>query len=85
MTRAWEPPIAELEDFIQLARRDWPKKTRIALLPFTGDAAQLISPKQLGQWLRFVDRLDDDRLCVSQPDLRSPESLAYAQQPEGPS
>ena len=83
VTRAWEPPIAELEDFIRLARHQWPKKTRIALLPFTGDAAQPIGSKQLGQWLRFVDRLEDDRLCVSQPDLRAPESLAYARQPEG--
>jgi hypothetical protein len=83
VTRAWEPPIAELKDFIEAAQRHWPKKTRIALLPFANDSTQLTSPQQLGQWLRFVDRVNDERVCVSQPDLRSPESRAYEPKPEG--
>jgi len=83
VTRAWEPPIAELEDFISLALRQWPKKTRIALLPLDSDPTQMTNPAQLSQWLRFVERLDKKRVCVSQPDLQPPESRAYVQQPEG--
>lgn len=84
ITRAWEPPIAELEDFIALARRRWPKKTRIALLPYTSGASTFTGPHQLGQWLRFSQRLKDKRVWVSQPDLSSPQSRAYAQQAEDP-
>lgn len=84
VTRSWEPPIAELEDFILQARRQWPGKTRIALLPFSSDSGQPGGPRQLGQWLRFSERLNDKRVFVSQPDLQSPESRAYAQQPEEP-
>jgi hypothetical protein len=83
VTRAWEPPIAELADFIELARSQWPKKTRITLLPFGGDGSGQNSPHQLAQWLRFSERLDDKRIGVAQPDLSSPESRAYAQA-EGP-
>lgn len=83
ITRAWEPPIAELEDFITLALEQWPKKTRIALLPVASDPIQVTSPAQLNQWLRFVERLDKKRVCVSQPDLQPPELTASAQQPEG--
>ncbi len=83
VTRAWEPPIAELEDFIRQARQDWPKKTRLALLPLASDPSQLTSPKQLGQWLRFVERLNDSQVCVCQADLSSPETRAFSQQSEG--
>lgn len=88
VVRAWEPPIAELSDFIDQARHHWPRKTRIALLPLANDHAHPTSPqltnhRQLKQWLRFAERADDERIFVSQPDLRSPESRAYDQQPEG--
>ncbi|MDI9243725.1 DUF2868 domain-containing protein [Marinobacter sp. CHS3-4] len=83
VTRAWEPPIAELADFIQQAREDWPNNTRLAILPLAGDTAQLTTPNQLGQWLRFVERLKDDQICISQPDLSSPDSRAFEHQPEG--
>lgn len=83
VTRAWEPPIAELADFITQARDHWPKKTRVALLPLASDPTQMTSPAQLGQWLRFCERLNDSQVCVSQPDLRSPEFRAYEQPSEG--
>jgi len=83
VTRAWEPPIAELEDFIELARHHWPRKTQIALLPYVSDITEVKIPRHLGQWLRFVERLDDKRIWVSQPNLRSPESAAHKEQPEG--
>ena len=88
IARAWEPPIAELGDFIDESLNHWPEKTRIALLPVANDPArptgpQLTNPRQLNQWLRFAERTGDDRIFVSQPDLSSPESRAYVQQPEG--
>ncbi|TGN39417.1 DUF2868 domain-containing protein [Marinobacter confluentis] len=83
VTRAWEPPIAELQDFIELASSQWPKKTRIALLPYAMDAHQINGRHQLDQWLRFSERLQDKRIWVSQPDLSSPETRAYGQQAEG--
>lgn len=81
--RAWEPPIGELADFIEQARHHWPQNTRIALLPVTGDPVNNTNPRQLSQWLRFAQRLDDEKLWVSQPDLSSPQPRAYKQQPEG--
>jgi len=88
VARAWEPPIAELSDFIEQARHHWPEKTRIALLPLPNDHAQPTNPqttrpRQLSQWLRFAERAGDERIFVSQPDLRSPQSRAYDRQPEG--
>jgi hypothetical protein len=89
VARAWEPPIAELSDFIEQARHHWPGNTRIALLPLANDHAhaqpgnpQITNPRQLSQWLRFAERAGDERIFVSQPDLRSPQSRACDQQPE---
>ncbi len=82
IARGWEPPIAELADFIEEARQHWPQKTRIAVLPLANEHAEPTG-RQLSQWLRFAERAGDDRIFVSQPDLRSPESRAYSQQPEG--
>jgi uncharacterized protein DUF2868 len=68
VTRAWEPPIAELADFIEQARQRWPKKTRVALLPLAATPTLAANPSQLAQWLRFTERLKDDRVFVSQPE-----------------
>jgi uncharacterized protein DUF2868 len=68
VTRAWEPPIAELADFIDQARQRWPKKTRVALLPLAAAPKLVASPSQLAQWLRFTERLKDNRVFVSQPE-----------------
>ncbi len=83
VARAWEPPIGELVDFIEQARHQWPQNTRIALLPLDSDPENDTNPRQLSQWLRFAQRLDDEKLWVSQPDLSSPQSRAYKTQPEG--
>jgi hypothetical protein len=77
VTRAWEPPTGELADFIEQARLAWPECTQLALLPVATDPTQLPSRQQLGQWLRFSERLEDRQLCVSQPDIRPPESRIY--------
>lgn len=82
VTRAWEPPIAELADFIELARNLWPEKTQIALLPYSSDNTKYAGPHQLGQWLRFSERLKDKRVWVSQPDLGSPLARAYETMPQ---
>jgi hypothetical protein len=77
VTRAWEPPTGELADFIEQARLAWPDATQLALLPVATDPTQPTSGQQLGQWLRFSERLEDEQVCVSQADVRSPGSRAY--------
>lgn len=55
VTRAWEPPTAELEDFLEEAVMQFPD-IRLALLPIATNPAQRPSDQQLAQWLRFADR-----------------------------
>jgi len=78
LTRAWEPPTAELEDFIGDARNHWPANTRITLVPLATDPEQPAPDRQLAPWLRFSERLSDKRLHVSRyPE--SPHQTAGAQ------
>lgn len=56
VTRSWEPPTAELEDFLEDASEQLPGVT-ITLLPVAGDPAQRPDEQQLGQWLRFAERV----------------------------
>lgn len=72
VVRAWEPPIAELQDFIELAMSHWPDQTRMALLPLASDPTKAVGPEQLGQWLRFTERLGQQRMWVSQAKPQSP-------------
>lgn len=65
LTRAWEPPTGELEDFLAEARRLWPSNTLIALVPLATAPGQPPEQTQLAQWLRFAERLGDERLQVS--------------------
>ncbi|SFL94569.1 DUF2868 domain-containing protein [Marinobacter zhejiangensis] len=65
LARAWEPPTAELEDFITDARSHWPANTRITLVPLATDPNQPASDQQLAPWLRFCERLADKRLYVA--------------------
>ena len=74
VVRAWEPPIAELQDFIELALDRWPEQTRLAILPLAYEPMKMVDPKQLGQWLRFTERLDDQRVCISQAQMQSSEA-----------
>lgn len=77
ITRAWEPPTGELADFIDQAMQSWPDNARLAILPLGSDPLQPTPARQLNQWLRFSERLNNERVCISQPDLRSPEYRAY--------
>ncbi|MDC0661011.1 DUF2868 domain-containing protein [Marinobacter sp. SS21] len=69
LTRAWEPPTAELEDFLTLARDQWPEATLISLLPLATDPRHRPGETQLAQWLRFAERQADPRLQVSVYEL----------------
>ncbi|MFC4257529.1 DUF2868 domain-containing protein [Marinobacter lacisalsi] len=55
LTRAWEPPTAELEDFLEDAATQLPGIT-LTLLPLATAPAQRPSYLQLAQWLRFANR-----------------------------
>lgn len=69
LTRAWEPPTAELEDFLTLARDQWPEGTLISLVPLATDSHCRPSQTQFAQWLRFAERQADPRLQVSIHEL----------------
>lgn len=55
ITRSWEPPTAELEDFLEDAGKQLPGLT-IILLPVAADPDQRPDEAKLGQWLRFAER-----------------------------
>ncbi|WP_138439790.1 DUF2868 domain-containing protein [Marinobacter alexandrii] len=69
ITRSWEPPTGELEDFLASARELWPTGTRVALVPLSLDSEREPEPHQLSQWLRFADRLGPGFVSVSAPRL----------------
>lgn len=71
VTRGWEPPTGELEDFLTSARELWPAGIRVALvpLPLHLDSEREPQPHQLSQWLRFADRLGTGFASVSAPRL----------------
>ena len=59
LTRSWEPPTAELADFLEEARAHCPDLTLI-LLPVAQEPSQPPAPALLAQWLRFAERLGPD-------------------------
>ncbi len=67
LTRAWEPPTAELADFLQDARRHWPERVAILLVPVLAELTEPPPAHQLAQWQRFADRHPELRLQVSHP------------------
>ncbi|MDK9558399.1 DUF2868 domain-containing protein [Marinobacter sp. M216] len=69
VTRSWEPPTGELQDFLTAARELWPRGTRVALVPLGLDARKEPEAHQLRQWLRFADRVGEDFVGVSVPSL----------------
>ncbi|MFL1485626.1 DUF2868 domain-containing protein [Marinobacter sp. LN3S78] len=56
VTRSWEPPTAELEDFLEDATKQFPDLALI-LLPVASDPSQPPAPQPLAQWLRFAERV----------------------------
>lgn len=69
VTRSWEPPTGELDDFLTDACAQWPASVRIVLVPLSLDGQREPESHQLRQWLRFADRLDPERVGVSVPRL----------------
>ncbi|SFR65996.1 Protein of unknown function [Marinobacter daqiaonensis] len=56
IARSWEPPTAELEDFLDEATDHLPG-IRITLLPVATTSSSRPTAWQLAQWLRFAHRL----------------------------
>ena len=56
LTRSWEPPTAELEDFLEDAVAQFPDLTLI-LLPVASEPSRRPAEQPLAQWLRFADRV----------------------------
>ncbi|AZT82150.1 DUF2868 domain-containing protein [Marinobacter sp. NP-4(2019)] len=69
VTRGWEPPTGELQDFLQHAREQWPRASHVAVVPLTTSGLDEPPAHQLQQWLRFTERLGTDFACVSLPPL----------------
>lgn len=80
LTRAWEPPTAELEDFIVQARQAWPANARISLAPLATNPQQSPNEQQLAQWLRFCERLADKRLQVGRYPAEAATTLSQGAQ-----
>ncbi|TNE73597.1 MAG: DUF2868 domain-containing protein [Gammaproteobacteria bacterium] len=69
ITRSWEPPTGELQDFLESALELWPDTTRVALVPLAQHADSEPAPHLLNPWLRFAERLGEARISVSVPQL----------------
>lgn len=65
VTRSWEPPTGELEDFLINAKKLWPKGTQIALVPLATHIEQEPDTHQIQQWLRFAKRTGPEFIAVS--------------------
>ncbi|EMP54641.1 hypothetical protein MSNKSG1_15067 [Marinobacter santoriniensis NKSG1] len=73
VSRSWEPPTGELQDFLLEAREHWPRNTRIALLPLAPNPLQRPADGPLQTWLRFAERLPGGQASVVLPALEAPE------------
>jgi hypothetical protein len=69
VTRSWEPPTGELEDFIIKAQKAWPKGAQIVLVPLATNTAREPEHHHVQQWLRFAYRTDAKFVSVSLTDL----------------
>lgn len=65
VTRCWEPPTGELEDFISKAKERWPEGAQIALVPLAINNTHEPQKHQVQQWLRFACRIQTQFLTVS--------------------
>ena len=70
LTRCWEPPTGELQDFLESARRLWPGGTRVALVPLAADINREPDSHQIQPWLRFAERVGHEFVRVSLPPLQ---------------
>lgn len=65
VTRSWEPPTAELADFLEQARQSWPPQTLVVLVPLAAESLAAPAEHHINQWLRFSERNDQGRIQVS--------------------
>ncbi|QSP95632.1 DUF2868 domain-containing protein [Marinobacter salinisoli] len=65
VTRSWEPPTGELQDFLETALETWPPHVVVHLVPLSPDPNQPPDDRQLRQWLRFAHRTGGDGIGVS--------------------
>ena len=65
ITRSWEPPTGELDDFLASARDLWPKGTKVALVPQAPRIEREPDSHQVQQWLRFAERAGPEFITVS--------------------
>ncbi len=72
LTRCWEPPTGELQDFLDSARGIWPSGTRVALVPLAADINREPAGHQIQPWLRFAERVGNEFVRVSLPPLQWP-------------
>lgn len=56
VTRGWEPPTGELQDFIEAAHALWPSSASLTLVPIAPEPAAPLDRHQLPQWLRLQER-----------------------------
>lgn len=65
VTRSWEPPTGELEDFLTTAQNLWPEGSQIALVPLATHIEREPDAHQVQQWLRFAKRVGPEFVTVS--------------------
>lgn len=65
VTRCWEPPTGELEDFIAKAKTLWPHGARVVLVPLATNVASDPDKHHIEQWLRFAQRSPTGFVTVS--------------------
>lgn len=65
-TRGWEPPTAELADFIEETCQALPRLA-LALVPLPRDEGLQLTASQQAQWHRLADRLALDGLMICKP------------------
>lgn len=69
VTRSWEPPTGELQDFLQQAQEHWPAASHVAIVPLAASGVGEPPAHQIQQWLRFAERLGHGFVGISQPQL----------------
>lgn len=67
LTRSWEPPTGELQDFLEQAHRAWPVGTAATLVPLSASPGQPPASHLLAPWLRFSERLPAGFVRVALP------------------
>ena len=65
VTRSWEPPTGEVEDFVLKAKSLWPQSARLVLVPLATDHTREPDKHHVEQWLRFAQRIKSDFINVS--------------------